>query len=111
MPDTVPQQPFTALYSAQLRDFMGAVDDKTLRTFLGLAAHTDARGVCFPGVRELAQICALPIASVLEGLYVLVDIGMVAYLRRDQHDPITRRQLPNVYALNPGLLRVSEPLD
>lgn len=102
---------FTALYSAALRDFLGVVDDKTLRTFLGLAAHADARGVCFPGVRELSNICAMPIASVLEGLFTLNEMGMIAYLRRDQHDPITRRQLPNVYALNPGLLRISEPLE
>lgn len=105
------QQPFTALYSAALRDFIGLVDDKALRTFLGLAAHSDARGVCFPGVRELAQICALPIASVLEGLFVLNQMGIMAYMRRDQHDPITRRQLPNVYALNPGLVRIAEPLE
>lgn len=105
------QEAYTALYSARLRDFLQAVDDKTLRTFLGLAAHADARGVCFPGVRELAQICAIPIASVLEGLFTLNELGMVTYLRRDQHDPITRRQLPNVYALNPGLLRISEPLE
>lgn len=102
---------FTALYSGALRDFLTAVDDKTLRTFLGLAAHADARGVCFPGVRELAMICAIPIASVLEGLFALNELGVIAYMRRDQHDPITRRQLPNVYALNPGLLRVSEPLE
>jgi hypothetical protein len=104
-------QPFVGFYSAPLRSFLALVDDKTLRAFIGLAAHTDARGICFPGVRQLAAVCALPIASVFEALANLEALGIMIYVRRDKHDPDTRRQLPNVYALHPELLLVSESLD
>lgn len=101
---------FVGFYSAPLRDLLGFLDDVTLRTLLVLASHIDARGVCFPHVRTIAAIGGMPIADVFEGLSKLDALGLLIYLRRDQHDPITHQQLPNAYALHPEIVLV-QPLE
>lgn len=102
--------PFTGFYSQKLRESIRVLPDRWLRLYVALSTYSDARGTCFPGLRELSAQTGLNLHEVREGLDALAESGFIAFLRRGERDEITRRQLPDVYALNPALLVVSEPL-
>lgn len=98
---------YTAFYTHALRAQLVALNDGELRTFLALASHCDQRGACFPSIRLLAAETGLTIDEIFSALDGLERKRLFSYLRRDSHDAVTHQQLPNVYALNPALIRVS----
>jgi len=87
------------------------MDDRLLRCFIALCTYADQRGVCFPGVRELAAATGFSVELVIELLYQLEDCNMLVYLRRNERDSVTRRQLPNVYMLTSTLYVAREPVE
>jgi hypothetical protein len=105
------QEPYTALYTAPLRLALRSMDDRLLRLFIALATYADQRGVCFPGVRELAAATGYSVELVIELLYQLEECDMLVYLRRNERDPVTRRQLPNVYMLTSALLVTRDTIE
>jgi len=105
------QEPYTALYTAPLRLALRYLDDKLLRCFVALCTYADQRGVCFPGVRELAAATGYSVELVIELLYQLEERNMLVYLRKNERDPITRRQLPNVYMLTSTLYVARDPVE
>lgn len=71
-----------------------------LRMFVLLSTYCDDRGVCYPGVRELSERSGYSVEDVIAALECLEAAGLLVYLRRDEHERLTHRQLPNIYALN-----------
>ena len=99
---------YLRLDSLEARAQFAVLDDDELRTFLDLATYADRRGVCFPGARRIAEETGLTIDVVYSALEGLEKKGFTVCLLRDAHNPITRKQMPNTYALNPALILVCE---
>lgn len=97
------QEPYTALYTAPLRLALRYLDDRLLRLFIALSTYADARGICFPGVRELAAATGFSVELVIELLFQLEECNMLVYLRKNERDPVTKRQMPNVYMLTSAI--------
>lgn len=105
------QEPYTALYTAPLRLALRCLDDRLLRLFVALSTYADQRGVCFPGVRELAAVTGYRVELVSELLFQLEERNMLVYLRKNERDPITHRQLPNVYMITSTLYVARDPVE
>lgn len=110
MPDDA-KQPYTALWTAPLRLALRYLDERLLRLFIALCSYADARGVCFPGVRELAQTTGFSVEVVIELLYQLESRNMLVYLRKNERDPVTKRQMPNVYMLTSAVYVARDPVE
>lgn len=108
--DVAPSTPFCGLYAPILRALLATVDDDSLRVFLALLARSDEAGVCFPGIRDLMALTGLPQRAVEGGLACLEAMGWMQYLRRDERDAVTRKFLPNVYALHPHIVHCVSPV-
>lgn len=104
-------EPYTALYTAPLRLALRHLDAKLLRLFIALCTYADARGVCYPGVRELAQTTGYSVELVIELLFQLEAHNMLVYLRKNERDPVTKRQMPNVYMLTSSFYVARDPVE
>lgn len=104
-------EPYTALYTAPLRLALRHLDAKLLRLFIALCTYADARGVCYPGVRELAAVTGYSVELVIELLYQLESHNMMVYLRKNERDPVTKRQMPNVYMLTSSFYVARDPVE
>lgn len=100
--------PFIGLYSKALRQILPCLSGQETKVFLAIAAHTDDQGKCWPGVRELADITTYPEKVVSDLIADLEAKNVVVTLRHSQCDPLTGRLMPNVYAVSPQLLLVSD---
>lgn len=100
--------PYTALYSAILRTFVAKMDGDALKAFTALCGYCDERGVCFPGIRQLAADTNMSIDRVYSALEALEAAGAAVCIRRDAHDAFTGLQLPNVYALHPHIVKCAQ---
>lgn len=105
------QEPYTALYTAPLRLALRHLDEKLLRLFIALSTYADARGVCYPGVRELAAVTGYRVELISELLYQLEERNMLVYLRKNEKDPVTKRQMPNVYMITSTLYVGRDPVE
>jgi hypothetical protein len=101
-------EPFIGLYSKALRQVLPCLSGQETKVFLAVAAHADDQGKCWPGVRELADITTYPEKVVSDLLADLEEKNFVVTLRRSECDPLTGRLMPNVYAVSPDLLLVSD---
>lgn len=102
------EHPYVPLYCEGLRVAMRNLDDESLRVFLALTTYADSRGVCFPGIRTLADDTGLRNERIIAALDRLADSGWIQYLRRAERDPITRQMTSNVYLVNPNVFRSRE---
>jgi hypothetical protein len=92
------------------------LDDEVLRALPGsqykilryLVNRADPRGVCYPGNEKIAQGVNYDLRHIERLVPELVDAGLVAYLRRKEFDPYTRRPIPNVYQINPAYICIAE---
>lgn len=75
-----------------------------------LADCADDLGVCFPGIRHLAEVLNSGKEAVQKALDELEQMGVITYLRRSARDPWTGHYLSNVYQLNPSLLHIRPEL-
>ena len=82
-----------------------------------LCSRADGRGTCYPGIATIAADCGgWSVDTVMNYLDVLEQSGYMIYLRRNARDPLTGRQLPNVYMVNPAYIylapeQVEESID
>lgn len=92
------------LDNAVLRAIPGA-PYKVLRY---LCNRADERGVCYPGNEAIATGVDASVRDVVRYVPELEKMGLIAYLRRQQFDPYTRRALPNVMIINPAYICLAE---
>jgi hypothetical protein len=100
------QQPYAALYCKPMRASIRNMTNIESKVFLALTTYADERGVCYPGVRELAETTGLQPDEISEGLRGLQSKGFIYYLRYNQIDPVTRKMQPNAYGLNNIYFRI-----
>lgn len=97
--------PFTAFDTLALRAMIAGMSHKGLRLYVLLSTYADRKGVCWPQVKELSQMSGLHVETVIDGLQELENTGLMAYLRRNERDPITGLMQKNVYEVMGPLLR------
>lgn len=102
---------FTAFDTAALRAQIGAMSHKALRIYVLLATYADRTGICWPGIAELATKSGLRVESVMDALEELERDGLMVYARRNERDPVTRKQLVNVYVIHGCLLKADSVSD
>lgn len=103
--------PFTAFDTLALRSQIGAMSHKALRIYVLLSTYADRSGVCWPGIKELSDMSCLHPESVMSALDELEQMSLMVYLRRNERDPVTKRQLVNVYEIRGSLLRADSEAD
>lgn len=96
---------FTAFETQGLREMIRGMSHKGLRLYVLLSTYADRRGVCWPQAKELSEMSGLHVETVLEALQELESIGLMAYLRRNERDPMTGRMQSNVYEIMGPLLK------
>lgn len=101
------QQPYAAFYCKPMKASIRNMTNIECKVFLALAMYADDQGVCYPGVRELAETTGLYPSEVSEGLQGLHRKGFINYLRYNQVDPITRKMQPNVYGVSPAFIHLN----
>lgn len=101
----LPRVPYTAFYSQALRTSIRQMSEIELRIFVLLATYANDEGVCWPGIRELAEQSGYRAEDVMAALECLEAAGKLLFLRRSHRDPLTRQMTPNVYAVNPMLVK------
>lgn len=101
-------EPFTGLYSERMRNLLPCLSGQELKVFLAVACYTDGQGKCFPGVRALSDVTTYPENAVSDLLADLEAKGLVMTLRKSERDIFTGRMMPDVYAVNPEILLVSD---
>jgi hypothetical protein len=69
-----------------------------------LINRADSRGICYPGIDTIASGTGYSEPTVRDGLQALNECNLMRYLRRDEQDPVTKRQLSNVYMINPQFI-------
>lgn len=92
------------------------LDDEVLRAVSGahykvlryLCNRADERGVCYPGNERIGQGVNYDERHIERLVPELEEIGLIAYLRRKEFDPYTRRALPNVMIINPAYICLAE---
>lgn len=102
---------FTAFDTLALRSQIGAMSHKALRIYVLLSTYADRSGVCWPGIKELSDMSCLHPETVGSALDELEQMGLMVYLRRNERDPVTKRQLVNVYEIRGCLLRADSEAD
>lgn len=100
---------FTGIYSLKLRGLLSCLTGQELQIFMALVTYTNDMGTCWPGVRELSAVTTIPTSATSRILESLVQYHLVAVVRRDERDELTGKIKPNVYALSPEIVLVSNP--
>lgn len=101
--------PFTAFYSKALRDILPCLSGQELKILLAIASFAGGDGQAYPGVRILADLTTYRPPVVSDLLKDLQEKGLIVCLRKDGRDPITKVMLPDVYAVSPEIVMVSDP--
>jgi len=102
---------FTAFDTLALRAMIAGMSHKALRVYVLLSTYADRKGVCWPQAKELSEMSGMRVESVLEGLQELERDGLMAYLRRNERDPITGKMQNNVYFVDGPLLKADSAFD
>lgn len=103
--------PYTAFDTLALRAQIAGMSHKALRVYVLLATYADRTGICWPGIAELATKSGLRVESVMDALEELEKAGLMVYARRNERDPVTRKQLVNVYEIRGCLLKADSVSD
>jgi len=80
--------------------------DPTYKVLHNLVSRADQYGICWPGIRTIAEDTGKSKDTVQEALDELEATGCIVYIRRNGRDPISKQKLPNVYQINPQLYAV-----
>jgi len=97
--------PFTAFDTMAFRALIGTLSHKALRVYVLLSTYADRKGICWPQVKELAEMSGLHWETVQAALEELESIGLMVYRRRNERDPMTGRMQNNVYFVAGPLLK------
>jgi len=103
--------PFTAFDTLALRAMIAPMSHKALRVYVLLATYADRTGICWPGIAELVNKSGLHTESVMDALEELERAGLMVYARRNERDPVTRKQLVNVYEIRGCLVKADSVSD
>src|SRR5689334_4478902 len=101
MVDKVTGRPYVQIDVRALRRAIAVLNPIERDVLDFITSRTDDRNYAFPGIKDISDGCDLREADVIEIIDKLVRHGWVGYVRKDEHDPITHRQLPNTYQVNP----------
>lgn len=101
--------PFTGFYSKALRNILSCVTGQELMVFIAVATFSNAQGKSWPGIRALADITTYPTTAVSHLLKALQEKNLVVCVRKNARDPETHQLIPDVYAVNPEIMLVSDP--
>lgn len=102
---------YTAFDTMALRAQIARMSHKALRIYVLLATYADRTGICWPGIAELATKSGLRVESVMDALEELEKAGLMVYARRNERDPVTKKQLVNVYEIRGCLLKADSVSD
>lgn len=69
-----------------------------------LVNRADGRGICYPAVETIARATGYNMRHTSRALELLYSVDLIRYVRKDEIDPVTRRQLPNAYQVNPDYI-------
>jgi hypothetical protein len=97
-------RPYFGLYSHEWRETMQAMDDDMLRLFLILCTFTDSLLLTDTGVARLLAETGWGKPRLDRTLAALMTAGFVRYIRFNERDTLTKRQLANVYQVNPAVV-------
>lgn len=101
---------YVGLCVQPLRQIIGQVSDCELRVYVALSTYVDPYGTCWPGINELHKVTGLRHEDVMAALESLSGRGLVVVVRRGEWDNLTRRMLPNIYALTPDFVYIRPEL-
>ncbi len=73
-----------------------------------MAARADEYGVAHPTASEIATGVGCHPRHVWRCLYRLIALKYIAFLRKGEFDPLTRRKTPNVYQVSPRYKRLAD---
>jgi hypothetical protein len=71
-----------------------------------LITHANELGICWPGIRLIAEETGKSKDSVQVALEELEGTGCIAYIRRNERDAYTGQKLVNIYQVSPLLLHI-----
>jgi hypothetical protein len=94
-----------------LRALIGTMSHKALRVYVLLATYADRTGICWPGIAELSTRSGLRAESVMDAMEELERAGLLVYVRRNERDPVTKKQMVNVYEIRGCLLKADSVSD
>lgn len=102
---------WSAAYVERDREAMLNLPCRAYKVLRYLCSRADEYGRCYPGIARIADDCGgWAVETAIKHLEVLEQSGYMIYLRRNQRDILTGRQLPNVYMVNPGYLYIAPEL-
>lgn len=101
---------YVGLYVGPLRQMCGQLSESELRVYVALSTYVDPLATCWPGINELHEVTGVRHEDVMAALESLSERGLVVFLRRGEWDNLTRRMLPNIYALTPDLVYIRPEL-
>lgn len=102
---------FTAFDTLALRALIGTLSHKALRVYVLLSTYADRSGICWPGIAELATRSGLRAESVMDAMEELERAGLMIYVRRNERDPVTKKQMVNVYEIRGCLVKADSVSD
>lgn len=103
--------PYTAFDTLELRALIGTMSHKALRVYVLLSTYADRSGICWPGIAELATKSGLRAESVMDAMEELERAGLMVYVRRNERDPVTKKQMVNVYEIRGCLVKADSVSD
>lgn len=95
---------FTGFYSEAMRTAQRQLDDVELRLFVVLSTFSGANGMTDVSQRRLADELGWRVEDTAKRLSALEERGAIVIVRRGARDPLSGRNLPNVYAVHPDLV-------
>jgi hypothetical protein len=82
------------------------LSDPTYKILHNLVSRADEYGICWPGIRTIAEDTGKGKDTVQAALEELEFTGCITYIRRNGRDPITKKKINNVYQINPRLYAI-----
>lgn len=74
---------------------------RTYKVLRLMHSYVDELGICFPGVRALAEQTGFSKDTISKHVNILIACRLVAVIREPERDPLTRRYMPRVYIISP----------
>lgn len=99
---------WSGVYVEADRKALSALPARAYMVLRYLCTRADHLGRCYPGIARIAEdLGEWGTDTVAKHLALLEQYGYICYLRKNERDAITGRQLPNVFMINPSYLFVA----
>jgi hypothetical protein len=100
MVDKNTSRPYAQIYVDSLRRAIIDLTPLESDVLDFLVSRADEYGLCFPGTKDIVVGVDSRAEDVQDAIISLAYKKYVYFVRKDEHDSITRRQLPNVYQIS-----------